>query len=156
MIDYNEERSHDSLGGMTPSSTATNTPKALLLRCLLDGGAYEVNEAASASPKPSEFGKAGDAWGNEGWLASAYFTPVPKPLRPTAHEATIAPLLPDRCAPIRRNGPGNQSCYLGRISTQAREPASYSFHRPVSNALIQPDFLTASPQMRFSLGYRPN
>jgi putative transposase len=41
MIDYNEERSHDSLGGMPPSNTATNTPKVLLLKCLLDGGAYD-------------------------------------------------------------------------------------------------------------------
>ena len=80
------------------------------------GAIGQVTEAASASPKPTEFGKAGDAWANEGWLVSAYFTPVPKPLRPTEHTATIAPLLPDRYSPIRRNGHGNQSCYLASIS----------------------------------------
>ena len=80
------------------------------------GAIGQVTEAASASPKPTEFGKAGDAWANEGWLVSAYFTPVPKPLRPTEHASTIAPLLPAHHSPIRSNGHSNSSCYLASIS----------------------------------------
>ncbi len=80
------------------------------------GAIGQVTEAASASPKPTEFGKVGDYWAHEGWLVSVYFTPAPKPMRPTAHAATIAPLLPERHSPIRSNGHGNQGCYLASIS----------------------------------------
>jgi len=80
------------------------------------GAVGQVTEAASASPKPSEFGKVGDYWAHEGWLISVYFTPAPKPMRPTVHATTIAPLLPERHSPIRPNGHGNQGCYLASIS----------------------------------------
>lgn len=80
------------------------------------GAIGQVTEAASASPKPTEFGKVGDYWANEGWLVSVYFTQAPKPLRPTAHIEAIAPLLPPRYSPIRPNGHGNQGCYLAGIS----------------------------------------
>ncbi|HRN61031.1 MAG TPA: HNH endonuclease [Luteimonas sp.] len=80
------------------------------------GAIGQVTEAAAASPKPTEFGKVGDYWAHEGWLVSVYFTPAPKPLRPTAHSTAIAPLLPDRHSPIRPNGHGNQGCYLASIS----------------------------------------
>ncbi len=77
------------------------------------GAIGQVTEAASASPKPSEFGTVGDYWSHEGWLVSVYFTPAPKALRPKAHIETIAPLLPTRYSPIQLNGDGNQSCYPG-------------------------------------------
>lgn len=80
------------------------------------GAIGQVTEAASASPKPTEFGKVGDYWANEGWLVSVYFTQAPKPLRPTTHIEAIAPLLPTRYSPIRPNGHGNQGCYLAGIS----------------------------------------
>lgn len=41
MIEYNERRPHDSLGGKTPSEFVNSTPAALLYDCLLDGGAYD-------------------------------------------------------------------------------------------------------------------
>lgn len=75
-----------------------------------------VVEAASASPKPTEFGNVGDYWSDEGWLVSVYFTPAPKPLQPKDHIAAIAPMLPARHSPIQRNGNGNQGCYLAGIS----------------------------------------
>jgi len=75
-----------------------------------------VLEAASASPKPTEFGNVGDYWSHEGWLVSVYFTPAPKPLAPKDHVSTIAPLLPAKHSPIRPNGHGNQGCYLAAIS----------------------------------------
>jgi hypothetical protein len=76
----------------------------------------QVTEAASASPKPTEFGSVGDYWSNEGWLVGVYFTPAPKTLRPKAQIETIAPLLPAKYSPIQRNGDGNQGCYLAGIS----------------------------------------
>ncbi|QDW67542.1 transposase [Luteimonas granuli] len=39
MLEYNEERPHDSLGDMTPASTV-KPPEIQLLKCLLDGEAY--------------------------------------------------------------------------------------------------------------------
>lgn len=80
------------------------------------GAIGQVTEAASASPKPTEFGSVGDYWSNEGWLVSVYFTPAPKSLRPTAHIDAIALLLPTIYSPIRQNGHGNQGCYLAGIS----------------------------------------
>jgi len=80
------------------------------------GAIGQVTEAASASPKPSEFGAVGDYWSHEGWLVGVYFTPAPKALRPKSHIETIAPLLPARYSPIQKNGDGNQFCYLAGIS----------------------------------------
>lgn len=80
------------------------------------GAIGKVTEAASASPKPTEFGSVGDYWSDEGWLVGVYFAPAPKPLRPKAHIETVAPMLPTRHSPIRVNGDGNQSCYLASIS----------------------------------------
>jgi hypothetical protein len=80
------------------------------------GAIGQVIEAASASPKPTEFGNVGDYWANEGWLVGVYFTPAPTPLQPKAHIEAIAPMLPPRYSPIRANGDGNQGCYLAGIS----------------------------------------
>lgn len=80
------------------------------------GAIGQVVDAASASPKPSEFGSVGDYWSNEGWLVSVYFSSAPKPLRPKAHMENIAPLLPSKYSPIQKTGDGNQGCYLAGIS----------------------------------------
>lgn len=40
MIDYSEERSHDSLGDMTPLEARQNQPEILFMDCLLEGEAY--------------------------------------------------------------------------------------------------------------------
>jgi putative restriction endonuclease len=80
------------------------------------GAIGQVTEAASASPKPTEFGTIGDYWSHEGWLVGVYFSQPPKALRPKAHIDAIAPLLPARYSPIQKNGDGNQFCYLAGIS----------------------------------------
>ncbi|MGN6512647.1 MAG: HNH endonuclease, partial [Lysobacteraceae bacterium] len=80
------------------------------------GAIGQVTEAASASPKPTEFGAVGDYWSNEGWLVGVYFTPAPRPLHPKAHIEAIAPMLPAKYSPIQRSGDGNQGCYLAGIS----------------------------------------
>lgn len=80
------------------------------------GAIGHVTEAASASPKPTEFGNVGDYWANAGWLVSVYFAPAPKPLSPKANIQAIGPMLPPRYSPIQANGNGNQGCYLAGIS----------------------------------------
>jgi len=80
------------------------------------GAIGTVTEAASAAPKPSEFGSVGNYWSNEGWLVEVYFSPAPVPLRTVEHIDAIRPFLPDRYSPIQKNGHGNQGCYLASIS----------------------------------------
>lgn len=80
------------------------------------GAIGQVTEAASASPKPIEFGNVGGYWSDEGWLVSVYFTPAPKPTRPKDHIKAMAPMLPAKHSPIQPNGDGNQGCYLAGIS----------------------------------------
>lgn len=80
------------------------------------GAIGTVTEAASASPKPTEFGKVGDYWSDEGWLVGVYFVPAPTALSPKAHIDAIGPMLPPKYSPIQRNGDGNQGCYLAGIS----------------------------------------
>ncbi|HET7662697.1 MAG TPA: HNH endonuclease [Rhodanobacteraceae bacterium] len=80
------------------------------------GAIGRVTEAATASPKPDEFGTVGDYWSNEGWMVEVDFRPAPRPLRPAQEIQAIGPLLPDRYSPLQRNGHGNQGCYLAAIS----------------------------------------
>jgi len=75
-----------------------------------------LRQAASASPKPTEFGAVGDYWSNEGWLVDVDFDEAPQPLRPRDHMSAIGPLLPPRHSPIQANGHGNQGVYLAEIS----------------------------------------
>jgi len=70
---------------------------------------------ASPCPKPTEFGSVGDYWSNEGWLLPVAFTELERAVRPKDHIGLIAPLLPNRYSPIRRNGDGNQGVYLAAI-----------------------------------------
>lgn len=75
-----------------------------------------VTVAASASPKPAEFGSVGDYWASEGWLVEVDFTPAPISIRPRDYIQAIGPMLPARYSPIQKNGNGNQGCYLASIS----------------------------------------
>lgn len=80
------------------------------------GAVGRVTAAATPSPKPAEFGNVGDYWAGEGWLVEVDFVQVPSPLKTSEHAAALARLLPDRHAPIRPSGHGNQGCYLAGIS----------------------------------------
>lgn len=75
-----------------------------------------VTEAASACPKPHEFGAVGEYWSNEGWMVEVDFQSVRRPLRPKQEIEAIGPLLPERNSPLQRTGNGNQGCYLAAIS----------------------------------------
>ncbi|WP_020146688.1 HNH endonuclease [Thioalkalivibrio sp. ALJ15] len=75
-----------------------------------------ATRTAQTAPKPSDFGREGDAWSDEGWLVEVQFHPTHRPLRPKDHIAEIAPLLPSKYAPINVKGDGNQVAYLASIS----------------------------------------
>lgn len=80
------------------------------------GAIGRVTEAATAAPKPTEFGSVGDYWSHEGWLVSVDFKQASRPLSPKAQIESIGPMLPSHHSPLQKNGNGNQSCYLASIS----------------------------------------
>jgi hypothetical protein len=67
------------------------------------------------SPKPLEFGQAGQNWENVGWRVKVTFTPLTTTIRPKDHIDLLRPLLPDRYAPLQPNGNGLQSVYLTEL-----------------------------------------
>ena len=67
------------------------------------------------SPKPSEFGAAGQNWENVGWRVKVAFTPLTNRIRPKDHIDLLRPLLPSRYSPLQPNGNGLQSVYLTEL-----------------------------------------
>jgi hypothetical protein len=68
------------------------------------------------SPKPVEFGHAGQNWENVGWRVQVRFTTLVNKVRPKDHMDVLRPLLPGRYAPLQANGDGLQGIYLTEIS----------------------------------------
>ncbi|UZW61176.1 HNH endonuclease [Lysobacter enzymogenes] len=80
-----------------------------------DGGVKAIGLIAShayEAPKPHEFGQVGAYWEQIGWRVDVRFHELPAALRPSEHMAQLAPLLPQRYAPLQANGHGLQSIYL--------------------------------------------
>lgn len=69
-----------------------------------------------SSPKPTEFGAAGEYWANEGWYLPVRFTELNRPIRPKDHMDTLAATLPERYSPLQVNGNGNQGVYLAPVA----------------------------------------
>jgi putative restriction endonuclease len=67
------------------------------------------------SPKPQEFGRAGQYWESVGWRVRVRFTELASGIRPKDHIAVLRPLLPERYSPLRPNGDGLQSVYLAEV-----------------------------------------
>jgi len=67
---------------------------------------------AYEAPKPLEFGQAGAYWDMLGWRVDVRFVELRTPIRPAEHMPLLAPLLPDRYAPLQPTGAGLQSVYL--------------------------------------------
>jgi HNH endonuclease len=67
------------------------------------------------SPKPLEFGTAGQNWENVGWKVTVKFTELENKVRPKDHMEILRPLLPEKYAPLQPNGNGLQSVYLTEI-----------------------------------------
>lgn len=67
------------------------------------------------SPKPVEFGRAGEYWENVGWRVKVDFTRLLHQVRPKDHIDVLRPLLPPRYSPLQQNGNGLQSVYLAEV-----------------------------------------
>jgi putative restriction endonuclease len=72
------------------------------------------------SPKPTEFGTAGQNWANIGWRVAVRFSQLVHRMRPKEHINLLSPLLPSKYSPIRSSGDGNQ-VYLAEISASLAE-----------------------------------
>jgi HNH endonuclease len=73
------------------------------------------------SPKPQEFGTAGQNWENIGWKVTVKFTELETTVRPKDHMSVLRPLLPERYSPLQPNGNGLQSVYLTEIPVPLAE-----------------------------------
>lgn len=73
-----------------------------------------VSEAFTAG-KPKIFGSTGEHWSQEGWQVDVEFTRAESPIRPKEHMSLLAPLLPDKYAPIQADGNGLQGVYLAKV-----------------------------------------
>lgn len=105
-----------------------------------------VQSRAVTAPKP-DFGAAGKTWDSVGWLVDVEFVQCPAPFRPKEVISDLIPHLPEKYAPLQKNGNGLQTilrfpresghptCRLdeaaGRMSPwQSQEGSSPSSTRP--------------------------
>lgn len=73
------------------------------------------------SPKPREFGTAGQNWEDIGWKVAVSFTELANKIRPKDHISVLRPLLPERYSPLQPNGNGLQSVYLTEVQIPLAE-----------------------------------
>jgi putative restriction endonuclease len=73
------------------------------------------------SPKPEEFGNAGQNWENIGWKVKVVFTELANKIRPKEHIGILRPLLPGKYSPLQTNGNGIQSVYLTNVPAMLAE-----------------------------------
>src|SRR5271169_6811236 len=73
------------------------------------------------SPKPLEFGNAGQNWENIGWKVKVAFSGLNQKIRPKDHIHVLRPLLPERYSPLQPNGNGLQSVYLTEVPAALAE-----------------------------------
>ncbi len=83
------------------------------------------------SPKPVEFGIAGQYWENIGWKVNVRFARLLNAVRPKDHMEILRRVLPERYSPLQQNGNGIQSIYLTEL------PESFA---EVLGGLIGPEF----------------
>lgn len=67
------------------------------------------------SPKPSEFGTAGQNWEDVGWRVRVAYTQLLHQVRPKDHIDILRSLLPAKYSPLQANGNGLQSIYLAEV-----------------------------------------
>jgi hypothetical protein len=73
------------------------------------------------SPKPLEFGSAGQNWEDIGWKVKVAFTGLNQKIRPKDHIGVLRPLRPERYSPLQPNGNGLQSVYLTEVPATMAE-----------------------------------
>jgi hypothetical protein len=73
------------------------------------------------SPKPEEFGQAGQNWENVGWRVNVRYTPLLHRVRPKDHMDVLRTVLPSRYSPLQPSGNGNQGLYLTELTATFAE-----------------------------------
>lgn len=73
------------------------------------------------SPKPLEFGVAGQNWENIGWKVKVKFTELANKIRPKDHITFLSRFLPEKYSPLQRNGNGLQSVYITEVFEELSE-----------------------------------
>ena len=73
------------------------------------------------SPKPEEFGNAGQNWEDIGWKVKVVFSELANKIRPKDHIGILRPLLPEKYSPLQTNGNGIQSVYLTTVPAMLAE-----------------------------------
>lgn len=68
-----------------------------------------VTKPAYSSPKPTEFGNAGEAWSDDGWKVELDYSFIGNKVRPADHIDVLRPLLPSKYSPLQDSGRGNQA-----------------------------------------------
>ncbi|MFZ4394608.1 MAG: HNH endonuclease [Kiritimatiellia bacterium] len=74
-----------------------------------------VRSLAYESPRPEEFGRVGMNWQGVGWRVDVEYRELAIPFHPVEHMDLIRLLLPERYAPLQRNGKGLQGVYLTEL-----------------------------------------
>lgn len=69
-------------------------------------------------PKPEELRKAGENWSEDGWLVPVVWSVLKQPIAPKKYLERIVDMLPEKYSPLKRDGNGNENCYLGSISPE--------------------------------------
>src|SRR5258708_10842550 len=73
------------------------------------------------SPKPLEFGLAGQYWENVGWKENVRFTELLNRIRPQDHIVILRKVLTSRYSPLYHNGHGYQGIYLTALPDDTAE-----------------------------------
>jgi putative restriction endonuclease len=66
-------------------------------------------------PKPTEFGTIGANWETVGWRVDVAYTVPHNRVVPKEHMGLLGPLMPERYAPLQRDGDGIQNVYLAEL-----------------------------------------
>ncbi len=66
-------------------------------------------------PKPTEFGTIGANWETVGWRVDVAYSVPANRVVPKEHMGLLEPLMPERYAPLQRDGDGIQNVYLAEL-----------------------------------------
>lgn len=97
------------------------------------------------SPKPTEFGRAGENWHDIGWRVDVAYQDLASPLRPADHMAALQPLLPARYAPLQQDGRGQQNLYLTSLPPSLMSQLALLIGAPVLDYLDQAPSIMRDP-----------
>jgi len=106
-------------------------------------------------PRPLEFGELGMQWDEVGWRIDVSFREEPFPIRPSEHMQVLAPLLPEKYAPLRPNGHGSQSVYLTELPPLLAEALGTLMGRPILDLVRGPQLPYGQPLDAGSVGSTP-